>query len=146
MKETLKALIAGLGCTPLLAVALLLAGSAISRIDTIEIPTPPIWLVFPAVLFPVFFGLYLHTLAARLATRSWLDQWRTHRRRRVVGHADAPVSVEDAWLKTELKQHASQNALKTLLENKMVWGLAALLTFLPLAYICLWYGLALAQR
>lgn len=146
MKETLKALIAGLGCTPLLAVILLLAGGTISRIDATTIPAPPLWLAFAAVLFPVFFGLYLHTLAARLDAPGWLEQWRNNRRRKVVGHTDASLTVEDAWLQTELKRRSSENAIKTLLENRLVWGLAALLTFLPLAYICLWYGLVLAQR
>ncbi len=145
MKETIKALAAGLGCTPMLAVVLFLAGAAIGQAGAPPPPAPPGWFIFPAVLFPVCFGLFMHAVVIKANSPRWLEQWRTSRRR-VVGHSDSPLSLEDAWLQTQLKQQASQNFIKSLLENQMVWGWAALLTFLPLATLCLWYGLALAQR
>ena len=149
MKETVKALIAGFGCTPMLIVVLFIAGTLIGRLVVFQAPVPPQWLIFPAALFPVCFGLYLRVVVEQANTPYWLDNWRKLRRQKVVGHVSSestPATLEEVWLQTQVQQQQSHHALKTLLDTPSIWQWATLFTFLPLAYICLWYGITLAWR
>lgn len=146
MKETLKALAAGLGCTPMIAVGLFVAGVLVGEIIPIELLPPPQWLLIPASLFPVCFGLYLRAYVLHNEQPHWLDLWRRHRRqRKVVGYprSNAPLTVEDAWL-DQVKHGSPRHFLARIFDNPEVWGWAAFITFLPLAYICGWYGLFIA--
>jgi hypothetical protein len=139
LKEFLKALVAGLGCTPLLAVALFIGGAFINQFVVIEIPPPPRWLFFSVALFPVFFGLYMRALVLKSTESHWLDRWRQARQQKLVGRGRLQF-VEDVWLKTQLEQKKPDSPLVYLLDDPTVWGWVSLASFLPLAYICVWYA------
>ena len=144
MKENLEALIASIGCLPILAVGLFITGAFIGEIITVNLPTPPPWSFVFIVLLPIFAALYLSAYRKYYNTRHWLDAWRDLGRARVVGQRGrvAPPTVEEAWLAS----HVPRSLRSRFINNPTVWGWAALVSFLVLAYIFIWLGLLAAQR
>jgi hypothetical protein len=143
LKENLETLIAAIGCMPILAAALFVAGAITGEMVTINAPPPPQWLLPVAVLLPLFVPLYLRAYRQQAKQGHWLDDWRQVKRRRPVGQR-ASKTVEEAWLEAEIRQPA-KNPARRLLDNTPIWGWAALISFLALAYIFIWLGLMAAR-
>ena len=142
MKENLQAFLAGIGCTPLLAVGLFIGGAFIGEFVVMNAPPPSQWLLFSAALFPICLGLYLRASAIQKNVPHWLERWRKARQRKVVGQV---TSLEEFWVQSQVQQTARKNGVKRIIDAPLVWGWATLLTFLALAYICLWLGLNVAD-
>jgi hypothetical protein len=139
LKENLQTILAGIGCTPLLAIGLFIIGAGIGQFVTIDIMPPPTWLLLPTALFPLCFGLYLRAYVTRKDTPHWLELWRKSGRRKVVGHAVKP-SMEEFWVENQIQQSRNTNIVRRILDDPLVWAWATFLCFLALAYICLWFG------
>lgn len=140
LKENLQALLAGVGCTPLLAVIFFIGGAILGRFFTLNVSPPPLWLLYPALLFPLFFGLYLRAVAKQRETPHWLQLWRGSRRKRLVGRR--PIPVEEVWLASQSRPGFSG---RRWLDDPRLWGWLALATLLPPAYVCIMLGVAVSS-
>ena len=151
VNENLQAILAGIGFLPLMSVGLFLLGAFIGEVVLIEAPPPPQWFLAPAAFFPLCIGLYLRANACQKSGVSWLDMWNTAPRKQVFGQQlelSLSVTIEEHWAKTHLPNNstATKNPLKQILNNVEVWGWATFITLLPLAYICIWYGMMVSRQ
>ena len=151
VNENLQAIMAGIGFLPLMAVGLFLLGAFIGEIVLIDAPPPTQWLLVPAAFFPLCIGLYLRANAHQKSGVNWLIVWNTAQQKQTVNPHLKPslsVTIEDHWLKTQLRgsSNTAKNPLKQILNNVEVWGWATFITLLPLAYICIWYGMMVSRQ
>jgi len=144
LKKTLQALIASIGCTPLLAVGLFVTGAFIGELIALNLPAPPQWLLISAVLLPVFTTLYVRAYIQQQQAGNWLDRWRQKQRRKIAGYSGEgrpPATVEELWLQDGLHPNSPPNLVQAVLNNVTLWGWGVALSALALAYICIWFGL-----
>ena len=151
MNESLQAVMAGIGFLPLMSIGLFLLGVFIGEVVLIEVPPPQQWLLAPAAFFPLCTGLYLRANARQKNVINWLTVWNMAQRKQIVGRQlkpSRPVTIEDHWMKTQLsgRSNAAKNPFEQILNNVQVWGWATFGTFLPLAYICIWYGMMVSRQ
>jgi hypothetical protein len=137
LKEYLKAALAGVGCTPMLAASLLVIGASIKQFSSIHLLHPPYWLLFPAGVFPLCLALYLRAIVNQHVNPDWLELWR---RSQLEAADDRRPSVENFWIQTQVQGTAGDHFGKRLLDNAKWWGGCALVSGLCLAYICIWLG------
>ena len=145
MREDLEALIASIGCLPILAIGLFLIGALAGEIATVDAPVPPRWLLIPALLLPLFSTLYLRAYRKQRQTARWLDIWRELWRKKVVGRQRNLPSVEEFWLEDQVRRASPRHPLTKVLDNISLWGWAAIISLLALAYIFIWLGLMVAR-
>jgi hypothetical protein len=130
---------------------LFLLGAFIGEVVLIEAPPPPQWFLAPAAFFPLCIGLYLRANARQISGAGWLDVWSNETRKQMGGQYLEPslsVTIEDHWIKTHLPgtRIATQNPLIQFLNSVEAWGWATFITLLPLAYICIWYGMMVSRQ
>ena len=151
VNENLQAIVAGIGFLPLISVGLFLLGAFIGEVVLIEAPPPPQWLLVPAAFFPLCIGLYLRINAHKKSVVNWLVVWNNAQQKQIGDphlKRSLSVTIEDHWMKTQLpgSGNAAQNPLKQILNDVQVWGWATFITLLPLAYICIWYGMMVSRQ
>ena len=144
MKENLEALLASLGCLPLLAVGLFLTGALIGEFVSIKLPPLPACFFIPIGLFPLFSTLYFRAYRHQNRATSWLNRWSETRRKQVVGRQVKSRTVEEVWLESNVCRRP--DLPRQVLNNTTLWQGATIICLLVLAYICVGWGLEAADR
>lgn len=147
MKENLEALIAAIGCLPIVAIGLFITGALVGEFVAIDAPAPPQWLLIPVVLLPLFTTLYLRAYRKQSEAGHWPDSWRNVWRKKPVGRREkiGVKSVEELWLEDYVGR-GSRRPLAKILDNAPLWGWGAVVSFVALAYLFIWFGLRVAAQ
>lgn len=147
MKEVAKILLVVIGILPIATIGLFVIGAFIGQLlGDVAAPPPPQWLLISIILFPICASLFLRAYKRQKEAKQWLRHWPNLRRKEVVGRYGAAKTIEELWLEGQMKDLPLNSSLQRFLDQPFLWGAAALVSFLALAYIFIWLGLAAANR
>jgi hypothetical protein len=147
LKEIVKILLVVIGLLPITAIGLFVLGAFIGHwVGDVAAPPPPQWFLISIVLLPVFASLFLRAYKKQKKAKQWLRHWSNLGRREVVGRLGATKTIEELWLETQTKELPLNSPIQRFLEKPLLWGVAALISLLGMAYIFIWLGLVAANR